>query len=115
MVMDLKDKIDEIVAKVQGDEAFLAQFKEDPVKAVEGVTGADLPDEQVKGIIEGLKEKLALDKDGNGKIDIIENIGEKIGGLKLDKDGNGKIDIIENIGDKAGDIGSKIGGLFKKD
>ena len=49
-------------------------------------------DEQLKGIVDGLKGK-----------------------LNLDKDGDGKLDIIENIGDKVGDLGDKIGGLFKKD
>ena len=34
--------------------------------------------------------------------------------LALDKDGDGKIDIVENIGDKVGDIGEKLGGIFKK-
>lgn len=108
--MDIKAKVDEILEKVKGDESFLAKFKEDPVKALEGVVGKDLPDEQIKGIVDGLKGKLNLDKDGDGKLDIVENIGEK-----LDKDGDGKIDLVENIGDKVGDIGNKIGGLFKKD
>ena len=90
--MDIKAKVEEILAKVKGDDAFLAKFKQDPVKAVEGLVGVDLPDEQLKGIVDGLKGK-----------------------LNLDKDGDGKLDIIENIGDKVGDLGDKIGGLFKKD
>ena len=90
--MDIKAKVEELTAKVKGDDAFLAKFKEDPVKAVEGLVGVDLPDEQLKGIVDGLKGK-----------------------LNLDKDGDGKLDIIENIGDKVGDLGDKIGGLFKKD
>ena len=90
--MDIKAKVDELMTKVKGDDAFLAKFKEDPVKAVEGLVGVDLPDEQMKGIVDGLKGKLNLDKDGDGKLDIIENIGEKVG-----------------------DLGDKIGGLFKKD
>ena len=90
--MDIKAKIEEVLAKVKGDDAFLAKFKEDPIKSVEGIVGVDLPDEQLKGIVDGLKAKLTLDKDGDGKLDIIENIGDKVG-----------------------DIGDKIGGLFKKD
>lgn len=108
--MDIKAKVDEILEKVKGDDSFLAKFKEDPTKALEGLIGKDLPDEQIKGIVDGLKGKLNLDKDGDGKLDIVENIGEK-----LDKDGDGKLDIVENIGDKVGDLGNKIGGLFKKD
>ncbi len=89
--MDIKAKVEEIVAKFKGDENFKAKFKEDPIKAIEEVVGVDLPDEQLKGIVEGVKAKLALDKDGDGKIDIVENIGDKVG-----------------------DIGEKLGGIFKK-
>ena len=91
-IMDIKAKVEEVLAKVKGDDAFLAKFKEDPIKAVEGVIGVDLPDEQLKGVVEGLKAKLALDKDGDGKLDIVENLEDKVGGL-----------------------GDKLGGLFKKD
>ena len=108
--MDIKATVEEIMEKVKGDEGFLAKFKEDPVKAVEGLVGKDLPDEQIKGIVDGLKGTLKLDKDGDGKLDIVENIGEK-----LDKDGDGKLDIVEGIGEKLGGIGDKIGGIFKKD
>ena len=89
--MDIKAKVDEILAKVKGDKTFQENFKKDPIKAVEGIVGVDLPDEQIKAIVEGLKAKLALDKDGDGKLDIVENIG-----------------------DKAGSIGGAIGGIFKK-
>ena len=116
---EIKAKVEEILEKVKGDDSFLAKFKEDPVKALEGLIGKDLPDEQLKGIIEGLKAKLALDKDGDGKLDVVETVEEKAGGLKdklnLDKDGNGKIDLVENIGEKVGGLGEKLGGLFKKD
>ncbi len=90
--MDIKAKVDEILEKAKGDDAFLAKFKENPVKAVEDLTGADLPDEQIKGIAESLKTKFALDKDGDGKVDVLESLGEK-----------------------AGNLGEKLGGLFKKD
>ncbi|MDD2427845.1 MAG: hypothetical protein PHR78_03270 [Eubacteriales bacterium] len=59
--MDIKAKIDEIVKKVKSDDKFGAKFKEDPVKAVEEVLGVDLPDEQIKSVVEGVKAKLKLD------------------------------------------------------
>lgn len=90
--MDIKAKVEEILEKVKGDENFLAKFKEDPVKAVEDLIGKDLPDEQIKGIVDALTAKLNLDKDGDGKLDILENLGDKVGGL-----------------------GDKLGGIFKKD
>ena len=90
--MDIKAKVEEIVAKVKDDPAFIASFKEDPVKAIEGLVGVDLPDEQIKAVIEGVKAKLSLDKDGDGKIDILDKVTGAVGG-----------------------IGDKIGGIFKKD
>ena len=59
--MDVKAKIEEAVKKIQSDEALQAQFKEDPVKAVEGVLGVDLPDDTVNQIVAGVKAKLKLD------------------------------------------------------
>ena len=137
--MDIKAKVEEILEKVKGDEGFLAKFKEDPVKAIEDIIGVDLPDEQLKAIVEGVKAKLSLDKDGDGKLDVVEDLGEKAEGIKDkigdvvgglgDKAGDLKDkagDVVDGIGDKAGDlkdkagdivggIGEKLGGLFKKD
>ncbi len=62
--MDIKAKIEELVKKIQSDEALQAQFKEDPVKAVEGVLGVDLPDDTINNIVTGVKAKLNLDKLG---------------------------------------------------
>ncbi len=92
MELNIKEKIEEIVAKFKNDPELLKKFKEDPIKTIEGIIGVDLPDEQIKGIVEGVKAKFELDKDNDGKIDIIENIGEKLGG-----------------------VGDKITGIFKKD
>lgn len=60
--MDIKDKIEEIVSKIKSDKKFAKKFKEDPIKAVESVFGIDLPDEQIKPLIEGIKAKIAGDK-----------------------------------------------------
>lgn len=60
--MDIKKKIEEIVAKVKSDDKFANKFKEDPVKAVEAVIGIDLPDDQVNALVDGVKAKIAGDK-----------------------------------------------------
>ena len=60
--MDIKAKIDEIVKKVQSDPKFMEQFKKEPIKAVEGLLGVDLPDEQIQKVVEGVKAKVTLDK-----------------------------------------------------
>ena len=80
--MDIKAKVEEILAKVKGDDGFIAKFKEDPIKAIEAIIGKDLPDEQLKAIVEGVKAKLSLDKDGDGKLDVVEGLEEKAGDRK---------------------------------
>ncbi|NLT14952.1 MAG: hypothetical protein GXY05_11480 [Clostridiales bacterium] len=62
--MDIKGKIEEIVKKVKSDKDFASKFKSDPVKAVESVIGIDLPDDQIKSVIEGVKAKVSLDQAG---------------------------------------------------
>lgn len=56
--MDIKAKIDELVNKVKNDKDFAAKFSADPVKAVEGVLGIDLPDDQVRTIADGVKAQI---------------------------------------------------------
>lgn len=68
--MDIKAKIDEIVNKVKNDKEFGKKFKDSPVKAVEGVVGVDLPDDQIEKVVDGVKAKVKLD-----------DIGDKVGGL----------------------------------
>ncbi len=71
MELDIKAKIEELVKKITGDKKLLANFKKDPIKVVEKLIGIDLPDEQIKALVEGVKAKINLD-----------DIAEKAGGLK---------------------------------
>jgi len=59
--MDIKAKIEEIVEKVKADPDFAEDFKKDPIKAVEGILGVDLPDDQIKSVIDGVKAKVSFD------------------------------------------------------
>ena len=68
--MDIKAKIEEIVAKIKADENFADDFKKDPVKAVESVTGVDLPDDVVNQIVDGIKAKISVD-----------DVKDKLGGI----------------------------------
>lgn len=61
MDLDIKAKITELVEKAKKDENFKKELTKDPVKAVEGVLGVDLPDDQIKKIVEGVKAKVTLD------------------------------------------------------
>lgn len=79
--MDAKD----IVEKIVKDKGFAKNFKSSPAKALEGLLGVNLPDEQVNSILEAVKGKVNL---------------ETIGGL-LDTDGDGKADLggLAKLGD----------------
>ena len=59
--MDIKEQIESIVEKLQKDKALQAQFKKDPVKAVEKLLGVHLPDDMVEKVVAGVKAKLSLD------------------------------------------------------
>ena len=61
----MKEKIEEIVKKVKADPSFAKKFKDNPVKAVESILGVDLPDDQINGIIEGVKAKIQVDNAGD--------------------------------------------------
>ncbi len=73
--MDIKAKITEITNKIKNDKNFAENFKTDPVKAVEGVIGVDLPEDQIKAIIDGIKANISVD-------DIKDKIGGFLGGFK---------------------------------
>ena len=64
--MDIKAKITELVEKIKSDKDLQAQFKEDPVKAVEKLLGVDLPDDMVEKIVDGVKAKMTADKLSDG-------------------------------------------------
>ena len=67
---ELKQKIEEIVNKIKGDNNLLNKFKENPVKTVEELIGTDLPDDQINNVVNVVKGKLNLDagNDFLGKI-----------------------------------------------
>ncbi len=59
--MDIKAKIDEVVSKVQSDPALMDKFRSNPVQAVEGIIGVDLPDDVINNIVDGVKAKINID------------------------------------------------------
>ena len=73
MENNLKEQIEEIVKKVKDDPKFMEEFKADPVKALEAVTGTDLPDNMIEPLISGIKAKM-------GAEDLGDVLG-KLGGL----------------------------------
>lgn len=71
MDFDVKGKVEELVKKIQGEPELLQKFKSSPIKTVEDLIGVDLPDEQIKLVIAGIKTKLAA-----------TDLGDKLDGLK---------------------------------
>ena len=59
--MDIKEQIEKIVDKIKDDDALKAQFKKDPIKAVEKLLGVDLPGDLMEKVVAGVKAKLSLD------------------------------------------------------
>lgn len=61
-MLDIKEKITEIVNKIKGDDKLQKDFQKDPESAIEKLLGVDIPDDMAKKVIEGVKAKLAGDK-----------------------------------------------------
>lgn len=68
--MDIKKKVEELVEKIQKDPKLVNEFKENPVKVVEELTGLDLPDDDIKKLADLVKAKIDLEK-----------VGDLLGGL----------------------------------
>jgi len=62
--MDIKAKTEEIIEKLKNDEALRAEFKAEPIKTAEKLIGVDLPDDQIKQVVEVIKAKVSLDDIG---------------------------------------------------
>ena len=64
--MDIKEKIEELVEKITGNEALMAKFKKDPAEAVKELLGdaleGKLDEEIIDKIVDGVKAKISLDK-----------------------------------------------------
>lgn len=73
MSIDVKAKIEELADKLQKDPNLLKSFQADPVKTLEKLTGVDLPDEQLKPLIAGIKAKLAA-ADIGGALDGLKKL-----------------------------------------
>ena len=71
--MDIKAQIESIAEKLQKDKALQAQFKKDPVKAVEKLLGVDLPDEVIEKVVAGVKAKVSLN-DLSGAVDALKKL-----------------------------------------
>ena len=71
-MIDIKEKIEELVKKIASNKTLRAKFMKDPIGVIEDLTGLDLPNEQLEKIADGIKAKLAADDLG----DALEGIGK---------------------------------------
>ena len=71
--MDIKQTITDTVEKIMKDEKLQSDFKSDPVKTVETLTGVDLPDGTVDKIVDAVKVKLTAGNLG-GAVDKIKGM-----------------------------------------
>lgn len=63
--MDIKKMAEELVEKIQKDPKILEKFQKEPVKAIEGLIGIDLPDAEIEKLAQLVKAKIDMDKVGN--------------------------------------------------
>lgn len=70
--MDIKKTIEDVVAKIKGDDALKKQFLSDPAGALKKLTGIDLPTDQLDKVVAGVKAKLAADNVG----DAVKGLGD---------------------------------------
>lgn len=62
--MDIKAKVEELVGKLKSDKTLADKFKSDPVGTAKGLLGVDIPDDQIKAVVDAVTAKLNLDKLG---------------------------------------------------
>ena len=68
--MDIKEKIEELTAKLKEDPQLLSNFQKEPVATLEELLGVDLPDDKIEKVADGIKAKLGAEK-----------LGDMLGGL----------------------------------
>ena len=73
--MDIKKKVEELVAEIQKNPKLLSQFQENPVPVIEKLVGMDLPDDQIMKMADLVKAKMDLDKAG----DLLKGLGGLFG------------------------------------
>lgn len=71
--MDIEKIIADVLAKLKVDDSLKAAFLTDPIGTLEKKLGIDLPDEQIKQIIAGIKDKLGSDVVG-GVLDKVKGL-----------------------------------------
>ena len=109
--MDIKEKIEELWAKITADDGILEQFKDDPIKTAEKLLGVDLPDEKLREIVAAIKAKLDMDAIDEKLDGLADKLDDKLDVLKTKVDMDAIDEKLDGLADK---LEGKLGGLFGK-
>ena len=60
--MDVRSIVEQIVKRLQADPGLMKNFKDDPVKTIESISGIDVPASMEDEVAKGVKAALASDK-----------------------------------------------------
>lgn len=63
--MDIKKMAEELVNKILENPQLLKEFKTEPVKVIEKLTGLDLPDAEIEKLAQLIKARIDLEKAGS--------------------------------------------------
>ena len=74
--MDIKEQIKKAVDSISKDKSLQEKFQKDPVKALEGILGVDLPDDVINQVVQGVKAKLTADN-VSGAVDALKGFLKK--------------------------------------
>ena len=72
--MDIKQIIEDILKKIKLDDTFSKLFSSNPIKAVKNLVGADLPDDQIQAVVEGVQAKLTVEDVGGGIVNKVKGL-----------------------------------------
>ncbi|MEG1175951.1 MAG: hypothetical protein RR951_05075 [Ruthenibacterium sp.] len=106
---DIKEKATGAIAKIKEDPQLSKEFAADPVKTLENLLGVDLPDEQVKAVVELIKGKLSAGGDDLEKL--MGDLKEGKAGEILDDVKDEAEEVLDGVKDKAEKL---LGNMFGK-
>lgn len=74
--MDIKEQVKKAVERISKDKDLQEKFQKDPIKAVEGILGVDLPEDVINQVVQGVKAKLTADN-VSGAVDAVKGFLKK--------------------------------------
>jgi len=64
-MLEIKEKVEELVEKISANKALKKKFLDDPVSVIESLLGVDLPNDQLNKLVDAVKAKLTVDDIGD--------------------------------------------------